>query len=334
MLPRTRTGIRGKGGKIMRLTLAALALCSATIGGAAHATTYIAYDAFNVAGGAIVGSGPFSFGFVPPAGYSGSLPAFSQIEAQCGGDANVQCARNSVVGVYKAPGGAYDPPGTNFYDPGELLLHPGASGEQAGIRFTALTSGLHTIAGTLTANDVIANQKNYTIYYGDNLIGSGDFTAGPANFSVSALLNAGETLTFLLGFGNDGFQNDSTGVALSVTAQDAARPVPEPATWLMLVTGFGLIGATLRVRRSRDTIGVGGVASSSQDGLSLVGNVVTCPVTLYMRRRDGRDSPALDYTPRSLRDRAVGAVRGPLHRDNRGAGGDVHGGRAARPSCS
>ena len=37
--------------------------------------------------------------------------------------------------------------------------------------------------------------------------------------------------------------------ATFVSSDDGTAPVPEPATWVMMIAGFGLVGATLRTRR-------------------------------------------------------------------------------------
>jgi hypothetical protein len=42
-------------------------------------------------------------------------------------------------------------------------------------------------------------------------------------------------------------------IAAQVLAGPAFRPVPEPATWAMLLMGFGLVGCVVRRRRLRVT---------------------------------------------------------------------------------
>ena len=41
-----------------------------------------------------------------------------------------------------------------------------------------------------------------------------------------------------------------SGTPLSVTFQAVLAPVPEPSTWLMMIGGLGMLGATLRRRRT------------------------------------------------------------------------------------
>ncbi len=45
------------------------------------------------------------------------------------------------------------------------------------------------------------------------------------------------------------WNDDLTGIGLAGLRHDAGLPVPEPATWTMLIIGFGLIGSALRRRR-------------------------------------------------------------------------------------
>ena len=48
------------------------------------------------------------------------------------------------------------------------------------------------------------------------------------------------------------WNDDPTGIGLTGFRHDVVSMVPEPATWAMLIVGFGIVGAALR-RRSRST---------------------------------------------------------------------------------
>ncbi len=59
------------------------------------------------------------------------------------------------------------------------------------------------------------------------------------------------------GVGFDGFVNDTTSSATRVIARfslENVAAVPEPATWAMMLVGFGMIGAASRYRRRRTAI--------------------------------------------------------------------------------
>jgi hypothetical protein len=73
----------------------------------------------------------------------------------------------------------------------------------------------------------------------DNLFGTGNVTitaAGLAPGNVTATVNSGYFPTF--GTGD-----------LTATARPAAA-IPEPASWALMLAGFGLVGAALRGRRA------------------------------------------------------------------------------------
>ena len=50
-------------------------------------------------------------------------------------------------------------------------------------------------------------------------------------------------------WGYPGWQLHTRNASFSVTSE-ATAPVPEPATWAMMIAGFGLMGATMRRRRT------------------------------------------------------------------------------------
>ncbi len=70
----------------------------------------------------------------------------------------------------------------------------------------------------------------------------GDQLVNRTNRRVFITADAGETIT--------GLRFTSTGVAFEFDDIAAAAAVPEPATWAMLIMGFGLVGFAARRRRS------------------------------------------------------------------------------------
>ena len=64
------------------------------------------------------------------------------------------------------------------------------------------------------------------------------------------------------------WNDDPTGIGLTGFRRDVASMVPEPATWAMLIAGFGIVGATLRRRMDR----VGACSEMSVKGRLLRGD--------------------------------------------------------------
>ena len=117
-----------------------------------------------------------------------------------------------------------------------------------------------SVVATLTANNasgsvtnaaggnIIAlhDQVDTHAFYSDTLV---DFTNSPwATFAHS-----GSNLTVGFRAAGNGWQggtDESWGLDnFSVTATNATSGVPEPATWAMMVMGFGAVGGALRSRR-------------------------------------------------------------------------------------
>lgn len=84
-----------------------------------------------------------------------------------------------------------------------------------------------------------------------NYIPGGAPAYSPTN-TYTFLLNTGLATPGQLHFGvTDGVFEDNTGsFTLSITS------VPEPATWAMMVLGFGMVGFGLRYRRTRQSVRV------------------------------------------------------------------------------
>jgi hypothetical protein len=135
--------------------------------------------------------------------------------------------------------------------------------------FTLSLNGSELLSGTFNlgggGNDVVFLQPTGSTI--DNVSGNGTaitWTGGQVNIATPLTLAAGEnTLTFgytSLNAPDFGFQDrgdeawgvsDVTVATASSTSQDPAVTVglPEPASWALMLVGFGGAGAMLRTRR-------------------------------------------------------------------------------------
>lgn len=125
------------------------------------------------------------------------------------------------------------------------------------IEYTAPTAGdFATTMGSANLSTSLYGSfffSNYSVTRSDTLFTFSGFQTNGQNFSLraSALPNGG------FGFvgGTDGFSLTGTPVNATgrLSGSFADTSLPEPGTWMMLVGGFGVLGATLRRRRVRFT---------------------------------------------------------------------------------
>lgn len=214
---------------------------------AASAVTYDAFASFD----GTQGAGNFFYGEADPLNPAASGEFFT---------ANTNCFITGSVCLQLAPNGdvpGFTKGGSPDFQYGSvnvpndrLLAHPDDDTDQTFIAFVAPTAGRYRFNATFNIQDVRPTGV------GINLITT---TSGglPLVFTPLAQINAANTTysftgtfdlgkSFAAGFGLDNagnYSNDSTGVRFSVTA------VPEPATWVMMILGFGGVGAMTRYRR-------------------------------------------------------------------------------------
>ena len=149
-----------------------------------------------------------------------------------------------------------------WYPTDRLFLHPGAFDSQdAIIRFLAPVSGRYIFSGRigqidLDAKDVIASgfgPFGELFSFRLNLPAPSIAQYGD-DFSFYGAINlaSGQALYFGVNKGTRPdpvwgvlHTNDSTAISLSINYS----AVPEPASWAMLIGGFGLTGAAMRRRR-------------------------------------------------------------------------------------
>jgi hypothetical protein len=192
----------------------------------AAAVTYDTHLDFSDANGNP--NGVYSYGY--ETGLGGALALFTN-----GGPTNSQP-------------GAWTSPSVNtylgVYDTGtSTLLHPGPNGEYSILRFTVATAGKYFIKGAFVSEggnttDVHVLFDGISVF--DGLSDSGHLST---KFSFNQIFAANQTIDFAVGNGGNGYSGDST--LLSATLA-----VPEPASWALMITGFGMIGAATRRRRS------------------------------------------------------------------------------------
>lgn len=102
---------------------------------------------------------------------------------------------------------------------GTVSFHPGPSGQNSVIRWTAPASGTYKIMGWFTGNDfAYPTTTDVAVLHGTTEIFSGAINSYrvPLNFSLTERVNAGETIDFTVGFGTGGYAGDTTGINATI----------------------------------------------------------------------------------------------------------------------
>lgn len=175
------------------------------------------------------------------------------------------CVINNTI-CLGLPGGSFDLPGvfkstgiastSHPYQPlDRLLVHPGsASGLNA--YFFAPTAGQYSYNVVLDnlAGGAVGVFAGTTAGGSFSTIGTGFLGSVGALRTFSGTLNLAANEFIIVGVNNAGsFINDSTGLRFTVTDLAVAAAVPEPATWMMMIAGFGFAGWRLR-RKGRSSV--------------------------------------------------------------------------------
>lgn len=126
-------------------------------------------------------------------------------------------------------------------DPNDTLwLDP--QSESVAVVFTAPSAGSYTIAGEFLAIDTGENEPVVEIL--DNGVSVFSEVMGAygtdQSFDFMETLNAGDTITFEVLEGANGFFDQSTGLEGTITLNPSG--VPEPSTWLLTAAGLAALG--------------------------------------------------------------------------------------------
>lgn len=211
-------------------------------------------------GSGLNGNGtPWSYGWSRD---GGAFNAFNTFTSGSNGQAcfsGLECWYQSTDVVYSVPmvakltGGAESYANTVYHPEGVLNLHPGMTLDgsnldvDAIVRFTATASGSYNYKGFFEALD--NNPSGVSITAGGHLVpisGAANLglmiTGTPTAFDYTTYLTGGQSIDFRVNRAGQ-IWNDSTGLSLNIAS------VPEPASWALMILGFGATGAMLRSRR-------------------------------------------------------------------------------------
>ena len=141
---------------------------------------------------------------------------------------------------------------TNQLDPGVLFLQPGSAptGQDVILRFIAPATALYTLSGSFQRIDTTNNGDGVNVslalnnapLFSQYLTNQTSFA--PVGGTLPLTLTQGDVLSFVVNNNGD-FGYDGTGLKATITS----TALPEPATWGMMILGFGVLGALLRRRR-------------------------------------------------------------------------------------
>ena len=229
----------------MLKTVIRAALIALAVPAAASATTYNAYSSFN-------GTNPAGNFQYKSSGVLLTAPSGDCVSGLTGITCLQTAAGSDGAGFYTSQNNLTlsTDGGTNnlHINNTGLAVEPGDTG--AGVFFIAPTAGTYYIYALFNAQDDLATGVTITRFlslngvYSFAPVGSPNSVPSNLSFSGTVSLGAGDIFGFLFGPGQLN-SHDLTG--FSFTVSDA---VPEPATWMTMLLGFGLIGLAIRRRSS------------------------------------------------------------------------------------
>ncbi|HPU15970.1 MAG TPA: PEPxxWA-CTERM sorting domain-containing protein [Polymorphobacter sp.] len=213
---------------------------------AVPAAAVSSWDAFGSFDGT-QGAGRFVYGQIDNA----TNPQFTNTAA-CAvvGSVCLQSNANNVPGAYKSTAISFQYGSVDVPDD-RLLLHPGAS-NAVYVNWSVPTAGSYVADLDFKVVDrrptgvdlfsVVSRSGVVTVTSLGALVAP--LQTAHFNFTVTNLAAADFVGVIIGNAGN--YSNDSTGLNFSVSS---VASIPEPASWALMIGGFGMVGSALRRRR-------------------------------------------------------------------------------------
>jgi hypothetical protein len=161
--------------------------------------------------------------------------------------------------------------GAGTYPPFGLIIHPGPNNERSVLRWTAPAAGSCSVSASFPGVS-FGPSSDVAVLHNGAVLGSGlvtTFGAGPSYFFTVAV-QPGDTIDFLVGYGNNGYTGDATGlfatVALDVGTMGAGCGSSPP---VLAVTPVAL-GASVTLSISN--------AAASTSGLLFASSLAASPL--------------------------------------------------------
>lgn len=193
--------------------------------------------------------------------------------------------------------GVVNPAGTNPIQPGQLVAHPGSSGENSVLRWTAPATDVYQIAVLFEGIDTGGTTTDVAVLHGATQLFSGNVNGNGSQevYTTIRTVSAGETIDFTVGTGGNGFSNDST--AIDVVILPGAPQIGSPDTqgtefWLGFLSNLSGPQLSLFITGQSATTGTVEISglSFAQDFTATPGTVTTVAIPAAAANNNGSNA--------------------------------------------